>query len=172
MGTQSARQPANAWCSFPRIPFYVQGMDHEDILSDIWKMQEKLQPYSFGLEDLNMTGSCCSSCTSSLICWLTWLVWSSLWIPWIFSFSHSQARCVFTSLMKSMALPGEHPYHLWWSFRAGEALMWVLVCLCQFKLFLYFGFTSSRQKFPGQKLNPCQGSDPSHSRDNAGSLID
>lgn len=57
---------------------------------------------------------------------------------WIssFSFSHSQASCVFTSLMKSIVLPVEHPYHQRWNLRGGEALMWVLVHLCRFQLSL------------------------------------
>lgn len=72
---------------------------------DIWKIEMKLPPFSFGLEDLYRAwGAVTTHACSHLTCWLTWLVSDSVWVPWIssFRFSHFWDRCVFNSLGKSM----------------------------------------------------------------------
>ena len=43
--------------SFPEFPSLHSAWTTRDLLSDIWKMQVKLRPYSFGLEDLNRRGA-------------------------------------------------------------------------------------------------------------------
>lgn len=43
MSTQSARQPADGQHLLPRIPFSAEFVDHEDSLSNTWKVQVELQ---------------------------------------------------------------------------------------------------------------------------------